>query len=220
MAHEFHGAKLQGADFRGKNLAESDFSHTDIRGADFSDAMLVGANFSNARAGLPTYWAICWAVLSLILSLFAGLVSSYGGALIGDLLNVHIYSHSFFGIVSLITLAIFLIVIFFQGLGATLATLAEVVAACIITALAFFPESAQDLSIGALFTTVALAGAMAGVGNMAVAVAIGRVMALPGARAFTGVMASIGTVLGTLLGVRSQESAYLIAGFVSLELVH
>ena len=220
MAYEFHGANLRGRDFLGENLAGADFRHADIRGADFSNAILVSANFSNARAGLPTSWAIGLAALSLILSLFAGLISGYGGALIGDLLNDHAYGHFFFGVVSLITLAIFLIVIFFQGLGTTLATLAEVVAACLIAALAFFPEKEPqtdfDRIVGAVLAALALAGAMAGVGNMAVAVAIGRVMALPGARALTGVMASIGTGLGTLLGVRSQQSAYLIAGFVSL----
>jgi uncharacterized protein YjbI with pentapeptide repeats len=223
MAYEFHGANLRGADFRGKNLAESDFSHADIRGADFSHAILVRANFSNAKAGLPTSWAIGWAALSLILSLFAGLTSGYGGAFIGDLLNNDSYGHSLFGVISLITLAIFLIVIFFQGLGTTLATLAVVVAACLIAALAFFPEKEPRTDfhriVDAVLAALALAGAIAGVGNMAVAVAVGRVMALPKTRALTAIIALIGAVFGVLCGVRSQESAYLTAGFVGLAMI-
>jgi uncharacterized protein YjbI with pentapeptide repeats len=215
MAHEFHGANVLGADFRRENLAGADFSHADIRGANFSNAVLVGANFSNARAGLPTFWVIALVALSLILSLFAGLISAYAGALIGDLLSDKTYGASFFGIVSLITLAIFLIVILWEGLGATLATLTEVVAACLIAALAFFPDNQEGLLFGTVFTALALAGAMAGICNMAVAVAVGRVMALPGNKAFTGFMAFIGAVLGALFGGR-QVAAFLIAGLVAL----
>ncbi len=218
MAYEFQRANLRGKDFRGKNLAGANFSHADIRGVNFSNAVLVGANFRNAKAGLPTSWAITLIALSLILSLFAGLISTYAGAFIGDLLSNNIYEHFLFGVVSLITLAIFLLVIFWQGLGASLATLAEIIAACLIAALAFFPENelGGNLVIGAVFTTLALAGVLAGVVNMAVAVAVGKVMALPATRTITGFMAFIGAVLGALLGVRSQESAYIIAGLVGL----
>ena len=218
MANEFHRASLQCAEFRGKNLTAANFSHADIRGADFRDAVLVGANFRNAKAGLPIFWAIGLVVLSLILSLFAGLISAYAGAFIGDLLTNNIYGNLFFGILSLITIAIFLIVIFWQGLGATLATLAEVVAACLIAALAFLPENeaGRNLVIGAVFTTLALTGVLAGIGNMAVAVAVARVMTLPKARISAGIMAFIGAVLGVLLGVRSHESAYLTAGLIGL----
>jgi uncharacterized protein YjbI with pentapeptide repeats len=217
MAHEFYRANLRGADFKGKNLAGADFSHADIRGTNFCNAILVGANFSYARAGLRTLQAISLVALSLILSLFAGIISGYAGALIGDLLSTPADGFFFFGIVSSITLAIFLIVIFLQGLGATLAALAEIVAACLIAALAFFPENepGKALIVGAMFTALALAGAIAGIGNMAVAVATGRVMALPKARAFTGFMAFIGAVLGALLGVR-HDAAFPVTGLVAL----
>ncbi|MFP4410964.1 pentapeptide repeat-containing protein [Coleofasciculus sp.] len=173
MTNEFHRSNLRGADFRGKNLAGADFRYADIRGADFNNAILVGANFSNARAGLPNLWTVGLVALALILSLFAGLISAYAGAFIGDLLSDSTYGTSFWGIVSLIGLAIFLMVIIWQGLGATLATLAEIVAACLIATLAFLPNNQLGLANGAVFTTLALAGAMAGVINMAVAVAVG-----------------------------------------------
>ncbi len=79
MANEFPRVNLRGADLRGKNLAAANFSHADIRGANFRDAILVGANFHNAKAGLPIFWVIGLVVLSLILSLFAGLISAYAG---------------------------------------------------------------------------------------------------------------------------------------------
>ncbi|MEH2052961.1 pentapeptide repeat-containing protein [Nostoc sp.] len=213
MADEFHCASTRGKDFRGQNLVGSDFSHADIRGANFSNAVLVGANFHNAKAGLPTFQAISLVALSLILSLFAGLISGYGGAFIGDLL---INNTSDFGIISLITLAIFLIVIVWQGLGAALATLAEIVAACLIVALAFFPDKEAGLIIGGQFTALALAGIIAGVANIALAVAIARIMGLPGTIPVTGLMAVIGAVIGALLGVRSQVPAYLTSGVIGL----
>jgi uncharacterized protein YjbI with pentapeptide repeats len=221
MADEFQRANLRGADFRGKNLAASDFSYADIRGANFSNAILFNANFRNAKAGLPIFRAIGLVALSLILSLFAGLISAYAGAFIGDLLSGNADIPSFFGIISLITLAIFLIIIFWQGLGGILATLAEIVAACLIAALALLPENPVGLYLGAVWTTLALAGAIAGVANMAVAIAIVKVMALPGTVAITGLIAAIGAVLGALLGVRSEVSAYLtseVIGFLAIAL--
>lgn len=226
MADESHGANLRGANFKGKNLAGADFSHANIRGADFSNAVLVGANFSHAKAGLPTSKTIYLIALSLILSLFAGLIAAYAGAIIGDLLSNDIYGHSFFGFVTLITFVIFLIVIFWQGLGATLAIVAEAVAACLIAAIAFFPanQAGHNLSVGSILTAVTLAGTMAGIGHIAVAVAVERVLALPGARALTLFIALMGAVLGTLFGVKAEEStplesvffAFLITVFVAL----
>ncbi|QFS43128.1 pentapeptide repeat-containing protein [Nostoc sphaeroides] len=213
MADEFQRSNLKGKDFQGQNLAGANFSYADIRGANFSNAVLVGANFYNTKAGLPTFRVISLVSLSLILSLFAGLISSYGGAFISDLL---INNTSDFGIISLITLGIFLIIIVWQGLGATLATLAEVVAACLIAALAFFPDKQAGLIIGGQFTALALAGIIAGVANMALATAIARVMGLSGTVPITGLMAVIGAVIGALLGVRSQVSAYLTSGVLGL----
>jgi uncharacterized protein YjbI with pentapeptide repeats len=218
MANEFHHANLRGANFRGKNLAGENFSYADIRGADFRNAILISANFHNTKAGLPIFWAICLVALSLIMSFLAGLISAYAGAFIGDLLNNPIYKTAFFGFAALIISAIFLIIIVWQGLGGTLATLAEIVAAFLVAALAFFPENevGRHLVIGAVFTTIALVGVLAGVGNMAVAVAVARVMALPGVRSLTGLMAFFGAVFGALLGVRSEESAFLTAGSIGL----
>ncbi|MGB7444073.1 MAG: pentapeptide repeat-containing protein [Coleofasciculaceae cyanobacterium] len=215
MVHAFHHANLKGADFREKNLTGANFSYADIRGADFRNAVLIDANFNNAKAGLPTVWTFGLVALSLILSLFAGLIAAYAGAFIGDLLSDSTDGTSFFGVFSLIALIIFLIVIIWQGLGATLATLAEIVIACLIAALAFFPNNQPGLLIGAVFTALALAGTMAGVINMAIAIAVGRVMALPKARILTGFLALLGAVLGALLGVKEEE-AYPVAGLVAI----
>ncbi|NEP63092.1 MAG: pentapeptide repeat-containing protein [Symploca sp. SIO2G7] len=226
MAHEFHHANLWGANFRGKNLAGADFSHANIRGVDFSNALLMGTDFSYAKAGLPISKTICLIALSIILSLFAGSISAYAGAIVGDLLSNGIYGHSFFGFVALITLVIFLIIIIWQGLGVILAMVAEAVAACLITAIVFFPENqaGYNLSVGSILTAITLVGTMAGVGHIAVAVAIERVLALPGARALTIFIAFMGAILGTLFGVKAEKStpveavvvAYLITGLVAL----
>jgi len=215
MENKFHHANLQRADFRRKNFAGKDFSYADIRGTDFRNAVLVGANFSNVRAGLPSFWTFGLVSLSIIISLFAGLTSAYASAFIGNLLSDPTYGTSFFGIISLITLVILLIVIIWQGLGITLAKLAEIIAACLIAALAFFPNDKDGLLSGAALTTLALSGAMAGFGNMAVAIAIARVMALPKARVLTGLLAVIGAVIGALLGV-TEEEAFFITGLVAL----
>ncbi|MBE9004901.1 pentapeptide repeat-containing protein [Fortiea sp. LEGE XX443] len=218
MANEFTNANLRGKDFRGKNLTGVDFSHANIRGANFSNAILVCANFTCTKAGLPIFQGIAYVILSLIVSLFAGLIAAYGGAIIGDLLSGNANISPAFGIISIFTLAIFLIIILWQGLGLLLATLAEVVAACSIILLALLPENeiGNASAVGAILAILALAGSIAGVVNMALAVAVARVMALPGIVNLTGVIAVLGGVLGALLGVRSQVTAYLMAGLVGL----
>jgi uncharacterized protein YjbI with pentapeptide repeats len=220
MLNKIQTKNLQNADFHGQNLTGEDFSNADIRGANFSSAILVGANFSNAKAGLPLIWKVGLIILSLILSLFAGLIAGYAGAFIGDLLSGRTYGHTTFGIISLISLISFLIIIFWQGLGGTLATLAELIAAFLIATLAFLPDTESklidSLIVGAVFTVIGLAGSLAGLVNMALAIAIARVMVLPKIRAIIIFMASFGIILGALLGVRSQVSAYFISGIVGL----
>jgi uncharacterized protein YjbI with pentapeptide repeats len=222
MVKKIQNKNLQNADFRGQNLTGEDFSNTDIRGANFSTAILVGANFSNTKAGLPIIWTIALISLSLILSLFAGLIAGYAGAFIGDLLSGRTYGHITFGIISLISFISFLIIIFWQGLGGTLAILAELIAAFLIAILAFLPEIESQLIVGAVFTVIGLAGSLAGLVNMALAIAIARVMTLPKVRFIIIFMALFGIFLGALLGVRSDESsaasasAYFISGIVGL----
>ncbi|WP_143288398.1 pentapeptide repeat-containing protein, partial [Calothrix rhizosoleniae] len=208
MAYQLHSTNLQGADFRGQNLAGEDFSNTDIRGVDFSSATLIGANFSNATAGLSTSWTMGLVILSLLLSLLAGLISGYSGALIGDLLNNIVDGSSLLGNISFITVGIFLIVIFWRGLGVTLVTLAEITAACLIAAIAFSPNDKPgvNLAISATFFVVALAGIIASIVNMAIAVALAKVVAMPAAITFTGLIGFINIVIGVLLGFLLDES--------------
>jgi uncharacterized protein YjbI with pentapeptide repeats len=220
MVDKVRNKNLQNTDFRGKNLTGEDFSNADIRGTNFSGALLIGANFSNAKAGLPIIWTVALIILSLILSLFAGLIAGYAGAFIGDLLSGRTYGHTTFGIISLISLISFLIIIFWQGLGSTLAILSEVITAFLIAILAFLPETESQLIdsliVGAVFTVIGLAGSLAGLVNMALAIAIARVMTLPKVRFIIIFMALFGIILGALLGVRSQPSAWIISGIVGL----
>ncbi|MDJ0615982.1 MAG: pentapeptide repeat-containing protein [Calothrix sp. MO_192.B10] len=206
MAYEFHHTNLRGTDFRGKNLTGANFSDADIRGADFSNAILIGANFSNAKAGLLTSRTIIFILLLLIFSLLAGLLAGYAGAYIGDLLSNSSSGNNLFGIIVLITLLAFFIVVIAYGLNATLAILITLVAASLVIALALFPENktGRDLVAGAVFSILALAGTITGFGNMAVAVAVARVMTLHAPRTFTTLMALIGVTLGVVFGVTTE----------------
>lgn len=218
MISQTNRANLHRRNFQGKNLGGADFSNTDIRGLKFINATLIGANFHNAKAGLPTYWTIGLIILSLFLSLLAGLISGYSGALIGDLLNNFFYTSSLLGNISLITLGIFLIIIFWRGFGVTLVTLAEITAACLIAAIAFFPNDqiGLNLAISTKFFVVALAGIIASIINMAIAMALVKVMAITVTIISTVFIGFIGILLGVLLGVRSNALAYLPAGVIAL----
>ena len=218
MTRQTHRNKLQEKDFRGKNLTGRDFSNNDIRGVDFSNAILIGANFCNAKAGLPVSWIIGLIILSLLISLLAGLIGGYSGALIGDLLNNTVNGSFLLGSISLITVGIFLIIIFWRGLGATLVTLAEITAACSIAAIAFFPnnKTGTNLATSTTFFVLALAGIIASIVNVSVAVALAKVIAIPSAKTFTGLIGFIGIVFGVLLGVSENELVYPQAGLIGL----
>ena len=218
MKNQLYYTNLRGKDFREKDLTGADFSNADIRGADFSNAILIGANFRNSKAGLPKSWVIGLTGLSILMALFAGLVSGYAGALIGDLLSNNSYGFYIFGLFSLTTTAILLTVIVWRGLGIMLTTITEVVAACLIAAVAFFPneEPGISLTINAQFTILALAGLMGGVVNMAFAYALAKVIAIPVTKASTLVIGFVGIILGVILGVRSNELVYIPAGFIAL----
>jgi len=216
MVNEFQNANLQGRNFQGQNLTGANFNNAEIQGANFNNAILIGATFCNATAGLPNARTISLIVLFLILSLVAGLISGYAGAIIGDLF---INNYSNLGITCLITLAMFIIVVSLEGLGATLAVVAEVVTIILILALALLPDEQTGLIIDTQFTALGLAGTLASIGNIAVAVAIAKSIAPSGSLAITGSITIIGIILGAMFGVRSGASAYLISGMVGLSAI-
>ncbi len=218
MAYEFHNTNLQGADFRGKNLASADFSYADIRGTNFSNAILVGANFRNAKAGIPISKAIASVIILLFLSLFAGLISGYAGAYIGDLINNSVDGSSSFGIISLISLATIVVIIFRRGFSVTLVVATAIITACLIASVAVFgnDKTGINLTIAAESTALGLIGTIAGVGYMAVVVAVAKVINLARANIITVSVALLGVVLGVSSGVRTNELACLIAGLIAL----
>ncbi|WP_207714229.1 pentapeptide repeat-containing protein [Scytonema sp. UIC 10036] len=222
MKYQPHPTNLKSGNFKGKDFTGADFSHADIRGADFSNAVLIGTNFCNSKAGLPHFWVISLTGLSIIMAFLAGIVSGYAAALIGDLLSNHSYGFYFFGLFSLITLVLFFSVIFWRGLGVMLVTIADVLVACLIVAVAFLPnkEPGLFLTVDAQFTAIALAGAMVSVINMAVAVALAKVLVIPLATTSTGLTSFIGIILGVSLGVRSNELIYIQAVLIALTLMN
>ena len=217
MAKQSYHAKLGSRDLSGQNLSRQDLSSSDIRGINFSQAVLVGTNFSHAKAGLPTSWAIGLAATSIALAFFAGLVSGYAASLLS---NIWIGNASgpAFGIFALVTLGILLSIVLFVGLGTTLITFAEIIAALLITIISILPPSQADLAIDVQFTALVTVGSMAGVGNMAVGLAIARLIPLWKPRILTGIVAFLGLVIGILLGT-VEASGYLIASPVVLAVI-
>lgn len=226
---------FQKADFRGKNLTGEDFSYADIRGANFSGAVLVGANFTNVKAGLPIIWTIGLIIFALFLSLIAGLMAGYAGAFIGDLLSGKDYGYTTFGniyikfgIVSIITVISFSIIIFWRGLERNIAILSELIATFLVVTLALLPEpnppqipfqQVDALIIGTVFTAITVAGSLAGSINMALAIAIARILHFPKIRFMIIFAAFLGIVLGALFGVREQSLAWLISGLTGLTVI-
>ncbi len=203
MTQKPQSRNLSGKDFSGKNLEGEDFSYANIRGTDFSDANLTNTNFSHAQAGLPKPWFISLSFLSLLLAFIAGLIAAYAGAVMGHLFVEDADELSLFGFISAVALVIFIFIILYKGLGTTLTNLAEIVAFALIiatfliAAIAFFPENntGHDLTIGANFTILGLVGAIAAIIDMALTVAMGKMLPLPFPKLLTGFLAIFGAII-------------------------
>ena len=205
-------------DFNGKDLRKKKFSRHDIRGVDFRGANLTGAKFKNSRAGLSPSWEISLKLSIVFLSLLAGLIAAYSGAIIGHLVTDESNGMSLFGFIAGLILATFLLVIKFDGFGIILFTLSEITAASLIATIAFLPDNSNELILGAEFTALGLIGAIAAVGNISLATAISQETSFLKSYKAIVFLALLGAILGALCGVR-QEVAFLISGLVSIVVI-
>ncbi|MEO0646139.1 MAG: pentapeptide repeat-containing protein [Cyanobacteria bacterium J06650_10] len=218
MPQSFHRANCQNSDFRGQFLEGADFSYADIRGADFSEAVLFGANFSRAKTGLSPLWVIALIAVILLLSILSGLISGYAAALVADLITVSSAGRNLFGVIVAVLLVLYGFIVVRKGLGGALITFLEVVVAGLVAAIAFFPEheTGMALVVGANFSILALGGTLAGMGHVAVAIALAGTMELPKPKFWVITLAVFGLILGVLFGIRENELGYLIAGLIGL----
>jgi hypothetical protein len=79
---DFCRANLRGQSFKGQDLSGADFSEADIRGANFTHAILHRANFTRAQAGIQKRWWWVQQGLAALVSVLAGFLSAFAGALI------------------------------------------------------------------------------------------------------------------------------------------
>lgn len=209
---------LPESNFKGKNLTGRDFSTADIRGVDFSDAILIGANFQNAETGLSKNWIIGLGIALFTLALLAGLISGYETYFIGNLIAD--IETQIFGIVFSMILIATLTVIYLRGIGATLAILLEILACGAIITSAFLPsdEKGSLLAFGVQFTTLALAGTIAGIANMSIAVAIARSLMWRGALIFTSITALLGIIFGVILG-GANDTSYIVSSLIAITVI-
>jgi uncharacterized protein YjbI with pentapeptide repeats len=221
MPDKFHNANLRGFNFKGQDLTEADFTGADIRGANFTNAVLVGANFHNAKTGLSKNWIVVLSLAIFFLTFLPGLISGYGACLIANLIGDGKTGETLiFSIVFFIILIANLTVIYWRGIGATLAILAETIGGGLIAAIPFFPsgEKGELLALGAQFTTLALAGTISGIANMSIAVAIARSLMWRGALIFTSITALLGIIFGVILGGANYTS-YIVSSLIAITVI-
>ena len=223
MGRKFQRANLRGKDFRGKDLEGADFRQADIRGADFNNAKLTHANFHQVTAGLSPSSVFNLTSLFFLLSLLAGLCSAYGGAIIDHIITHDADALSLFSFAAVATLVLFLLITLFRGWGTTLTALAEIVAVALllatllITVIAFAPENevGGNIVLGAEFTILGLIGAIAGIVDMAMGIALARILFLPNPKLLAGAIAVLGAIVGALFAVR-ETGGYVVAAIVTV----
>ena len=214
MAGESYQGNLRGANFKGQDLSGQNFSQADIRGANFAKAILTGANFSHAKAGLSVSWKIGLITIAVAISLLSGLITGYSAALLSNIWTSG-SARFLFGAIASISLIALLAIALLQGIGGLLATCAEILAACLIAILAFLPDSRANLSVDVQFAALAITGSLAGAGNVAIGIAIARLVPLWNPKFLITLVATLGILLGTALG-KVQELGYVIALLIAL----
>lgn len=126
-----------------------------------------------------------------------------------------------FSIVFFIILIANLVVVYWRGIGVTLAILAETIGGGLIAAIAFFPSDEKGglLAVGAQFTALALAGTISGIANMSIAVAISRSLMWRGALIFTSITALLGIIFGVILG-GANDTSYIVSSLIAMPSLH
>ncbi|NMF60689.1 hypothetical protein [Pseudanabaena yagii] len=110
--------------------------------------------------------------------------------------------------------------LYLRGIGATLAILLETLACGAIVTSAFLPSTTTGaiLAFGAQFTALSLAGTIAGIANMSIAVAIARSLMWRGALIFTSIIALLGIIFGVILG-GANDTSYIVSSLIAITVI-
>ncbi|MEM9090459.1 MAG: pentapeptide repeat-containing protein [Cyanobacteria bacterium P01_F01_bin.53] len=229
---DFRRVSLRGQNFTGKDLSGANFSGTDIRSTNFTNANLTGANFTQAKAGLQKRWAFSLVIVSLLLSIFSGFLSTFPGFFVSLTLAFDIFSleNQIPGWSALVVLVACLLVLLRKGIESVAVAVAVVLAVtgslAVAIAISGYISSAVVGSL-AVALIVALALAVAGslvvalavAGSLIVAVAGYVAVVLVGVGVGVGVVTGYGTlvVAGAFAGAGSVAGAFV--GYVAVTLV-
>ncbi len=201
-------------DFQGKNLSGENFSYADIRGANFTNAILVGTNFSHVKAGLSIAWKIKLVIIAVIISLLGGLIAGYAGTLINDIW-IGKSGNFLFGIFAVIGHVILLAIFLLRGFGGLFAIAIEIIVACSIATIAFIPNSQSNIAVHVQFAVLAIAGSLASAVNIALGIAVVRLVSFWQPKFLSIFVAAIGVVFGIVLGAY-QELDFVISFPIAL----
>jgi uncharacterized protein YjbI with pentapeptide repeats len=186
-----------------------------IRGKDFRNDSLKNVSFQCATTGLSQTWNFWLHFIVIFLAIIVGIISAYAGALAAaptanDSHGNLIYNPAHIGI-SLIFSAITFLIVWQCGINGVLASGSVVFASIAIAAIAFIPDRYAQDTVSILFAAMSLAGLVAAFFNMSLSIAISKALASKNAFFLSLFFAVLGTVLGSLFGVKekSSEWAYL-----------
>ncbi len=193
-----------------KTLVKQNFGRFDIRGVSFEQSNLTGVNFSESRAGLTLIWKFIIILVSLFLSILAGIILSYAGRLIGLLIfgeptesiSEPLEPIAAFGWVTLGALAFsFTVLIRKEKFRAALTFLTIFLTSAVITTIIFIPENqaGDNILASILFLFFSYIGVMTGFAIITEVIVTLGIATENASKKLLSVLSSIFTILGAIL---------------------
>lgn len=205
-------------------MSEENIQYADIHGRDFSGADLSSSNFKDAKTGQRPLWIAFILIFLLFLSVLSGGMVGYASGLAARLISVK-SGYLASGIISLITLVIFIGTVIRNGFSSFFSGL-TLLTALLVGSAAAISNDGNKAVIGIIVLLLILAAAIAGavVGAIVSAVTLilfdRRMIAVSGF-GFLFIAASIiGTLEAAGLPISSMTAAiWGIAGTVTLSML-
>jgi hypothetical protein len=173
MFKDYSKKNLRSVSFKNADLSYAHFSHSDLRGADFSGSNLTGTIFTNTKTGITPGNTARIFIAALLISALSGYVAMLAGQTVQSLLQSEESHKQTIGIVTVVTIFLFIIYSIWKGVGRAIRTLVipASVTALVLGAISYLTGIGTGMGMVYLVLAIVLVAVMFIIGTIARVVA-------------------------------------------------